>query len=767
MSRSRTSAWSQAGLIFAIGGAITAVSALAPRVIVDRQNANALRAEHHAIGLALTEEIRASEAELIAVGARWKSYGSPQPADSGAEFGTPPANAPTRLFVGFTSIGRLRTPSNGPEIVLVSEIERRAKSYVRQQLAIGSDLAEDTKTLGLKLPPSTTAERRIIRLPLASLKQPDIFIPETGPNAAQPSTTEVWGLAVPVAGKGWLVAEVRPDGVKRIVRSRTRGRLLDVSLYLGTTSNAPLVAHVRSDKETWAPQRHTETFEVAQQKFTLVTEADERFARSWAPSGGLVALLGLAFTSLIALLVGTRQHRQNTHLLQAELTQARHLARTDTLTGLPNRLALNEQLDHLAETQQAERFALLMCDLDRFKVVNDARGHDVGDLLLRDVAQRLTAVLPSAMIARLGGDEFVIVVDTTSANPVDIGYQMVDTLKRPFAVGSDTVVIGSSFGLAMGHGKEATRSSLLRDADLAMYAAKRGGGNRLAVVNDDLRASGSGQLDLELGLRRAFGSNQLVAWYQPIVDEQREIRALEALVRWNHPDRGLMFPGAFLPAAKSAGLLAELSTSVLSQVCRDVPVWNAERVAAGLEPLVVHVNCVEEQLMDATFADVVASYLAEGGMNPAHLVLEVSEETALDRLPKGLPTIESLRAMGVRFSLDDFGFGNASLTMVRQLGGVAEIKLDKSIIDSLAPSEVTGSADIAVIRAVAEFAKAQHVILVAEGVEHEEQRTALLELGVDLFQGYLFSKPLPPGRIADLIRPDRPESVFQIADRSR
>jgi diguanylate cyclase (GGDEF)-like protein len=761
MSRSRISAWSQAGLIFAIGGAITVVAAMAPRLIVDRQNENALRADHHAIEQALDEEMRASEAELTAVGRQWKGFDAVQPDDTEREFGRPPSTAPSRLFSGFTALSApfLEEESDSERVLLVSEIERQGKSYVRQQLSIGIDLTKDTKTLGLDVPPKVNAQTRVIRLPLASLKQPSLFLPENGSNVAAPlSSTEAWGLAVPIAGKGWLVGEVRPDGVKQIVRSRARGRLLDVSLYLGTNSNAPLVAHARADLATWAPQRFTKTFEAGHQQFTLVAEADDRFATSWAPPLGLVALIGLSLTSVIALLFGTRQHRRNTRVLETELTEARQLARTDALTELPNRLALNEHLDHLAETGQLEQVALLMCDLDRFKVVNDARGHDVGDLLLQDVAQRLTSVLPSAMIARLGGDEFVIVVDSPSVgNVVDIGYQMVETLKRPFAVGSDTVVIGSSFGLAMGHGSDATRSSLLRDADLAMYAAKRSGGNQLAVVNDDLRERGSGQLDLELGLRRAFGTNQLVAWYQPIVDEHREIRALEALVRWNHPERGLMFPAAFLPAAKSAGLLAELSTSVLSQVCRDVPTWNAERIAAGFDPLIVHVNCVEEQLMDASFADVVASYLAAGGMDPSTLVLEVSEETALDRLPKGLPTIESLRAMGVRFSLDDFGFGNASLTMVRQLGGVAEIKLDKSIIDSLAPSESPGSADIAVIRAVAEFAKAQQVTLVAEGVEHEEQRTALLELGVDLFQGYLFSKPLPPGQIADMIRPDRVE----------
>lgn len=300
---------------------------------------------------------------------------------------------------------------------------------------------------------------------------------------------------------------------------------------------------------------------------------------------------------------------------------------------------------------------------------------------------------------------------------------------------------------------------MLRDADMAMYVAKRGGGNRVAVADESVRESGIHQLDLEIELRQALGSGQLRAWYQPLVDPQREPVALEALIRWQHPTRGLLAPGQFLPAAKSAGLLAELSTAVLAEAARDVADWNRRRLATGQAPLVVHVNCVEEQLMDTGFADVVGSYLADSGLDPHSLLLEISEETALDRLPASLPTLDLLRSGGVRFSIDDFGFGNSSLTMVRRVGDVAELKIDKSIVDGLALASPKQT-DLAVVRSIVEFCETQHITVVAEGIEEEHQFSQLVGLGVELFQGYLFHRPQPaekldsllaPGRIANLI----------------
>ncbi len=199
---------------------------------------------------------------------------------------------------------------------------------------------------------------------------------------------------------------------------------------------------------------------------------------------------------------------------------------------------------------------------------------------------------------------------------------------------------------------------------------------------------------------------------------------------------------------------------MLARACEDVARWNERRAEAGLAPLVVHVNTVEEQLLDSGFADVVGAYLQASGLDPACLLLEISEETALDRLPATVPTLDLLRSGGVRFSIDDFGFGNSSLTMVRRVGEVAELKLDKSIVDGLAPGTSPEGADHAAVRAIIEFARAQMITVVAEGIEHEEQFALLSSLGVELFQGYLFHRPQPAAALDALLAPSRTAPVF-------
>ena len=338
----------------------------------------------------------------------------------------------------------------------------------------------------------------------------------------------------------------------------------------------------------------------------------------------------------------------------------------------------------------------------------------------------------------------------------------------------DAVVIGASVGLAStrdGRVRQAgaepfSASRLLSDADAAMYIAKRAGGNRVAVA-DEIPLGETRQLDMEIALRAALGTGQIRAFFQPIVDRERNITALEALVRWQHPEKGLISPGAFLPAAKSAGLLAELSTVVLAQSCFQVALWNEARTAQSLLPLLVHVNCVEEQLTDPGFADVIEAYVLASGIDPGCLLLEISEETAFEKLPATLPTLDLVRALGVHFSLDDFGFGNSSLTMVRRLGAVSEIKIDKSIVDSLAPDAPAGNdrvADIAVIRAISDFARVQGIALVAEGIEHETQFEQLRSFGVSLFQGFLFHRPQDPAVLAALLVPPAPIVVESVRD---
>ena len=757
----RTSASTTVLLLLALGMALTSAAVSGPMWLVNRRSSDHLRRASDAIAdtvqAGVDDEWHTMDRVAHAVTSMpfdFNSLNQMLP-DGGATKGTD-------LFPVVTLVGPLESAA-GEEVIgglgVAALISRSGHRFSATGLAVGTTVTQSLKTLGLDRTPTRSDVSRVVLIPRIGLAQPDMFgPPEATGNNSSVSTTG-WALVTPVPGVGWLVAPLRLSGLERIIRQGAHGE--DLGVRVSTASAATVVGEIRrrSGEATSSERTRTRRLVIADGSLTLKVSAPPDYGVGSAPNRLMTALLGMAVTAVVALSVGSRRRSKESaaraQALKTELTYARLLARTDALTGLGNRLALNEQIDELFASASESSVCILLCDLDRFKVINDARGHDAGDDVLIQVARRLEAVVGHADVFRLGGDEFVIVLrGSTVEHAVMVGEQLVSDMGRPFVVGCDAVVIGASVGLANSANRVAAdRSSMLRDADLAMYAAKRGGGHRLAVADDDLRAEGSGQLDLELALRRALGSDELQAWYQPIVNTDRQICAVEALIRWQHPERGLLAPGAFLPAAKAAGLLAELSTVVLWRSCIDVARWNCERMACGLAPIVVHVNCVEEQLMDSGFPEVVGSYLRSSGLEPSQLLLEISEETAMDRLPRDLPTLHQLRFLGVRFSLDDFGFGHSSLTMVRQVGKVAEIKLDKSIIDSCADRGEGAGADLAAARAITDFAAARGISVVAEGVETDEQFAVLQTLGVGLFQGYLFHRPQTAEQLQHLLVP--------------
>lgn len=629
------------------------------------------------------------------------------------------------------------------------------------QMSVGKDAETTLSLLGLPRLPLQSATPTLLSVEGATLNDQIMGTLTTGARTVIPAKLSV--LAVPAPGRGWVLAVAQPNGIEQTVSTLIDGQTMAASLHLGPTMASPAVAQV-SATEPPAPEQvrwSASPVNILGKEGSVIIGVDRHYGTGQPLPAGVIFFTGSVFTLAAAAAAAASAQRRIRIAMAEELAAERLIARTDELTGLGNRLAVQGYVDQAIAALDSDQtpVTLLLCDLDRFKVVNDARGHDVGDQLLRDVGQRMRETIGDtggAEVFRLGGDEFVIALTgaTNTINAVDVAHNLVAALRSPFQVGSDPVVIGVSIGLATATLPGSfTRSSLLRDADMAMYVAKRGGGNRVAVAGDEVRNSGASQLDLEIAIRGALGTGQFRAWYQPIVNERREVTALEALIRWEHPDRGIVSPGQFLPAAKQAGLLAELSTVVLAQACNDVAEWNRQRAYGGLAPLVVHVNCVEEQLMDSGFADVVGSFVQSSGISPQALLLEISEETALDRLPASIPTMELLRGMGVRFSIDDFGFGNSSLTMIRRVGEVAELKLDKSIVDGLADDAIgtDSSADLAVIRAIIDFAKGQSITVVAEGIEQENQFMKLRAMGIELFQGYLFFKPQPVAQLDELL----------------
>jgi diguanylate cyclase (GGDEF)-like protein len=759
---SETSVWGRTLAVGALGALATLAAVAVPRQAAQRNATAKVERQVAIVGASIVKQTDAQRTRLEAL-ARQTSELSIDPDQRVAPLAVPKPSA-DGLYRSVWLIGPPFGEADADNGFLsryrMAGKNEQTTNLVHEGMAIGADVFANLTKLGLPKLPGPLDKTRLVNI------NPDQIVgknfPSTDAAPRNASRQQTWALATPVPKVGWALAPIEPAGLIKLFDEVPNRDVLDISVLEGGTLTAPALAQIRPtnppkpEDARWTSKK----FNVLGSQFTTIIGHDKNYgATSTNPL--LTFAIGGALTTLASALVFLRLHRRNRHILETALRDARHIARTDELTGLGNRLAINEILDG---APAGERVALLLCDLDRFKLINDARGHDAGDGVLRDVATRLQAACSSfecteAVVARFGGDEFVVILRNDDAQRcVEVAEAMVAKLTRPFTVGNDAVVIGASVGISRTSAdaqSPTNHSELLREADAAMYVAKRSGGNRVVVAGEESRSRGVHQLDTEIALRAALGTDQIQAWFQPIVDTNEEICALEALVRWKHPERGLVSPGQFLPAAKDAGLLAEISTIVLAQSCFAVADWNRQRIALGQPPLLVHVNCVEEQLTDPGFAEVVSAYVQASELDPGCLLLEISEETAFERLPATLPTLDLIRAQGVRFSLDDFGFGNSSLTMVRRLGNIAELKIDKSIVDSLAP-DATGdgtdlAADTAVIRAVTDFAQTQGIAVVAEGIEHRSQFEQLRIFGVDMFQGFYFHRPQPPDIVRTLI----------------
>ncbi len=429
--------------------------------------------------------------------------------------------------------------------------------------------------------------------------------------------------------------------------------------------------------------------------------------------------------------------RDLTERRQADLALM-HLATHDTLTGLPNRSLLDDRLRHASARAQRTRrpFAVLFLDLDRFKVVNDTLGHDVGDRVLAEVASRLAeAVRPGDTVARLGGDEFIVVVeDLLVADTVDLVVErVVSAFDEPFVYGGREFTIGASIGvLVTSEGGEPR--TLLRDADTAMYTAKTQG--RRAVRFDvALREQVHRHAELELRLRAALDEHQIGVVLQPIVRlADRQVVGTEALMRWHHPERGTLLPEAFLDVADESGLLPDLGACVMAAACRAAADWKPG-VDDGALPW-LSVNLSRSELMRPGFAEMLQVALDVSGLSPRRLYLELSEESLLDDPLGALEVLRPLRENGVCLAIDDFGSGYASLSVLRRFGPEL-VKIDQSHIAGMTDSP----SDAAMVRAVIQMGHALGVPVVAEGVELVEQQHLLSVLGCDLAQGFLLGRP--------------------------
>ncbi len=422
------------------------------------------------------------------------------------------------------------------------------------------------------------------------------------------------------------------------------------------------------------------------------------------------------------------------------LERLRYDARHDSLTGLGNRTLLFTEVDELL--QRGTSSAVLLLDLDRFKEVNDSLGHRIGDLLLGEVARRLVAILPpEATVARLGGDEFAALLPACSStrSAEAVAGSVRAALCHPFEVANTTLEVGASIGVAMlpDHGHDAV--TLLQHADVAMYAAKRPS-RGVAVYSSDDDAANLRRLALSRELRRGIDCGELVVHYQPKARlGTGELIGVEALVRWDHPDRGRIMPDEFIPVAEQTGLIGALTERVLRAALLQVREWLDSGNSIG-----VAVNLSARGLLEPGLPERVAHELAATGVPTELLTLEITESSVMDDFEHAVSVLDQLAALGVSLSLDDFGTGYSSLAYLQRLP-VTEVKIDKSFVMSMS----TNTAGSAIVRAVIDLGHTLGLTVVAEGVEDETTKAALFSMACDSMQGYLLSRPLPADQLTD------------------
>jgi diguanylate cyclase (GGDEF)-like protein len=436
-------------------------------------------------------------------------------------------------------------------------------------------------------------------------------------------------------------------------------------------------------------------------------------------------------------------HEDITNAVQAQ-AQIAHMALHDALTNLPNRVMYREKLEDVLRMASADDlFAILCMDLDNFKGVNDTLGQPIGDALLREVTERLRfCVGESNLVARLGGDEFAV-IQTGGPQPessTTLAQRIIEAIGRPYHLEGHQVVIGTSIGIAIAPSDGSNPDQLLKCADMALYRAKNDGRRTYRFFEIGMDARMQARRMLELDLRAGFAQGQFEIFYQPVIDvSSNEISSFEGLLRWRHPDRGLLSPSEFLALAEETGLIVPLGGWVLRQACLEAVKWPSEiRVAVNVSPV---------QFASRSLILTVVSALGSSGLAPNRLELEITESALLHDNDATLATLHQLRDLGIRISMDDFGTGYSSLNYLRSFP-FDKIKIDRSFIRGLSDNGDCA----AIVRAVTELSKSLGMSTTAEGVETADQLDRLRAQGCTEAQGYLFSAPIPAREVGSLLR---------------
>ena len=425
--------------------------------------------------------------------------------------------------------------------------------------------------------------------------------------------------------------------------------------------------------------------------------------------------------------------------------QIEHMALHDALTDLPNRVLLHDRLEHsVACARRGEQMALLYLDLDQFKSVNDTLGHSLGDQLLKAVGERLRGCIREIdTVARIGGDEFAI-IQTATKDPTDaaaLARRVREAIAAPYELAGHQIVVDTSIGIAIAPDDGCDPDQLLKSADMALYGAKADGRATYRFFEPAMDARVKARRLLEHDLRKALRNGEFEAYYQPILDaDSKDIKGVEALLRWNHPQRGLVLPNDFIPVAEEVGLINQIGDWILRTACLQVAQWPiAVNVAVNLSPL---------QLRCSNLIQTVVNALAASGLPAERLELEITEAVLMQETERTVATLHQLRALGVRIAMDDFGTGYSSLSYLRKFP-FDKIKIDRCFISGLSDNNDS----VAIVQAVANLAGSLRMTTTAEGVETQEQLEIVRRLGCGEVQGFLFSAPRPAEEIVRLLAP--------------
>ena len=507
--------------------------------------------------------------------------------------------------------------------------------------------------------------------------------------------------------------------------------------FEGVINNRDLIA-------TYIPVRFAAnaTPEGVFEVYSDVTELLNKQSRAqWQVAGIVLALLGLLYLFLFFVVrkadrVIARQEQERA----AKEDEVRHQAYHDVLTGLPNRAYFSERLAETIElaSRHEHACALMFIDLDRFKFVNDSLGHDAGDKLLTLVSQRIGACLRgSDLLFRMGGDEFTIILPQTAA-PEDAAFvaqRVLEAVAAPVMIHEHELIVGATIGIAVFPGDGDSAEALLKNADAAMYSAKKSGRNRHAFYRAEMNRRALQRLNLEAELKKGFRNGEFALYYQPRLDAAtRRVVALEALLRWINPKRGVVPPLEFIGVLEDTGMMTMVGEWVLRSACTQIVRWQQE----GMASLRVSVNISALQFQGAGFVPMVERVLDASGVSPALIELELTESLLIVNPEQARATIAQLKALGVSISIDDFGTGYSSLNYLRHFA-VDYLKIDRSFITNIA----TDARDRAVAVAITELARALGITVVAEGVETEAQAAFFSGIHCGELQGYLFCRPQP------------------------